>query len=712
MANPDLTQMKPADQSKLVDNRWSSSDELWDQVSTIYDNNTRIYANKGTWLDNIPYIRQAWIVQANRIFVNMEAVINSLIANPPGINILPGRSGQTVQDFAMGLEKYLKKKLVDRNLKETIRKGLRNLYFARLIVIKAFWNPVIDDFDFRALDPRKVRFGKYSTKEQDSEFAIEEIEDNLCAVVSRFPDKKSELMKKFGFPETPEGEMEMYVRNPDVTYKEAWIMDHVIFKLDNIVLGTIKNPYWDWKGILITDEERKQLKDSEGDARRQLLTQIKLQQGQRRAEKEAFEGAVDMEEAAEPAETPEQALETIDATPRPEEAGAETIMAEEGELEPSAEGATSEVQAAPDQAATPQYRPYYFNYFDSPRKPYIFATIFNNENSPIGRTDMIELSSTLQRGIDKRKMDIDENCEMANGILKVDAGTMGKADAQRIRFQTKGIVWGKNVKDGVTRETGAALPEMVFQDMVDSRQEIDNIMAASSAFRGEREGQETKAGRLALIQQSYLRLNELVQVVDYVYGECYGWAMQLSKSRYTEYRKASWQDDDGDYEEMEVIQDDFDEGNEVVVIPGKTLPVDDEFRFEQAQNDVMKGVISPVDYLKIAQYDDPTEMAKNAVIWTMNPAYAVGLTPEELALIAPPAKEEQKPVSKSMNFKDAPLDVQIQMAAQAGLEMDPAVAMAEKQAEVDAGEKDAAREDVRVAEGRESKAAEKVPAKK
>jgi hypothetical protein len=28
-------------------------------------------------------------------------------------------------------------------------------------------------------------------------------------------------------------------------------------------------------------------------------------------------------------------------------------------------------------------------------------------------------------------------------------------------------------------------------------------MAASSAFRGEREGQETKAGRLALIQQSY-----------------------------------------------------------------------------------------------------------------------------------------------------------------------------------------------------------------
>lgn len=690
--------MKEADQAKLVENRWASSDELWDVVKSVYEANTAVYANKSSWLDNIPYIRQQWVVQANRIFVNMEAVINSLIANPPGINILPGRAGEGVADFAMGLEKFMKKKLVDRNLKETIRKGLRNLYFARLIVIKAFWNPVIDDFDFRALDPRKVRFGKYSTKEQDSEFAIEEIEDNLCAVVERFPAKKAELMKKFGFPETPEGEQEMYIRNPDVTYKEAWVLDHVIFKLDNIVLGTIKNPYWDWKGVLVTDEERKALKELTGQERRDALTAIKLDQANRRAQHE-------QSMAPAPEQQAEEALEEIEAVPAPAEAQEEAIVAEEGMAEPMGD-ATAEVQAAPVPAS---YRPYYFNYFDSPRKPYIFATVFNNENSPVGRTDMIELSATLQRGIDKRKMDIDENCEMANGILKVDAGTMGKADAQRIRFQTKGIVWGKGVKDGVTRETGAALPEMVFQDMVDSRQEIDNIMAATSAFRGEREGQETKAGRLALIQQSYLRLNELVQVVDYVYGECYGWAMQLSKSRYTEYRKASWQDDDGDYQEMEIIQDDFEDGQEVIIIPGKTLPVDDEFKFEQAQNDVMKGVISPVDYLKIAQYDDPVEMAKNSVIWGMNPAYAVGLSPEELAAIAPPAPPTDKP-SESINFKDLPFDGQLQMAEQAGIHLDPEVMMAEKQAEARQEEQAATREDVRTAEGRESKKEEKRPA--
>jgi len=459
--------------------------------------------------------------------------------------------------------------------------GLRNLYFARLLVIKAFWNPAIGegcDFDYTAVDPRKIRVSKNARKEQNSDFVIEEIADNLCAVIERFPAKKDDLMKKYGIVD----ETQLYIKNPDVVYKEAWINDYVIFKLDNIILDTIRNPYWDWDGILITDAEEEELKTLDGDARRQKMQSIKLDQDSRQASK--IEGA------------------------------------------PNQEGQ----ELSEDQ--TNEYKPYYFNYFNSPRKPYIFATIFNNENSPIGRTDMIELSSELQRGIDKRKMDIDENCELANGVLKVDASVMGKSDAQRIRFETKGIIWGKGVKDGVTRETGQALPQMVFDDMIDSRQEIDNIMAASSAFRGERQGQETKAGRLALIQQSYLRLNELVQVVDFAYHEIFSWGMQLGKTRYTEYHYAKWMGKEGARETIELIQDDFEDGSEVTIIAGKTLPVDDEFKFEQAQNDVEKGYISPVDYLEIAQYDNSKELAKNAVLYQQNPMEAVGIVPEEMPI--------------------------------------------------------------------------------
>lgn len=636
----DLTNYKDEEKAALVESRWTSSSELWDTVKRVTQENTAIYENRAGWLEGMPERRRKWRVQANRIFPNMESVINSLIANPPGINVLPAREGADAQDFARKLESYFRKKYTDLNVKETMRMGLRNLYFSRLIVIKAFWNPLLGnggDFDYRAVDPRNIRVGKYARKEQDSEFVIEEIEDNLCSVVQRFPAKRDELMRKYGFY-GEEGERQMYIKNPDVKYKEAWIQEYVIFKLENIILDTIKNPYWDWDGILVTAEEEQQLGQMNVAQRRDFMQNIKLKQEQRKAVQQPVEPTA------------------------------------EGEIEPT-EGATAGVETE-----QPDLKPYYFNYFDSPRKPYIFATIFNNENTPIGRTDMITLSSELQKGIDKRKMDIDENAELVNGMLKVDASVMGKSDAQRIRFETKGIIWGKGVKDGVTREMGTPLPEFVHTDMLDSRSEIDNIMAASSAFRGEREGAETKAGRLALIQQSYLRLNELVQVTDFTYHEIFSWGMQLAKTRYTEYHYAKWMGKEGAREVVELIQDDFETGSEVTIIAGKTLPVDDEFKFDQAQNDVEKGFISPVDYLDIAQYDNSKDLAKNAVKYKINPVVASGITPEEAAQLSPPQEEEKKPPSVSINYEDLPPDAQVQLLAQIGIQADPAIIVAEKMA--------------------------------
>jgi len=278
----DFEKLDDTQKAKLVEARWTSSSEIWDIVEKVYKQNVAIYSNKADWLDSIPQKRKIYTVQANRIFVNMESVINAVIANPPGVNILPSRDGQVAQDFARKLESFFRKKYLDLNVKETMRMGYRNLYFGRLMVIKPFWNTIINDFDFRVVDPRNIRFGKYARKEQDSEFAIEEIDDNLCALVERFPKKKTELMKKYGFADDEDGINEMYIKNPDVKYKEAWIGDYVIFKLADIVLDCIKNPYWDWDGILITEEEEEQLGKLEGEARRDSLQKIKVDQDARK----------------------------------------------------------------------------------------------------------------------------------------------------------------------------------------------------------------------------------------------------------------------------------------------------------------------------------------------------------------------------------------------------------------------------------------------
>jgi hypothetical protein len=245
-----------------------------------------------------------------------------------------------------------------------------------------------------------------------------------------------------------------------------------------------------------------------------------------------------------------------------------------------------------------------------------------------------------------------------------------------MRFETEGIIWGKGAVTGVQRETGPALPAFVVENMQDSRKEIDDIMAASSAFKGIREGQETRGGRLALIDQSFLRLNELVQVIDYVNYELFNWFYQLAKVRYTEHHYAKSLGKNAATEILTLIQDDFEDGSEVRIISGKTLPEDRQFKYEQAQQDVEKGLLSPTDYFETAGYDSPAEKAKNRVIYDMNKPTAVGITEEELARIAPKPVEE--PPKLSIKYEDLPPDGKIQMAAKAGIQLDPQIVIAEE----------------------------------
>jgi len=632
----------------LVNNRWQSSETVWDIVIKTYKDNLQIYKNNPEYMQPGVAVRRKSKVRANRIFRNMESVINALIANPPQPNFIPTRDSDEAKDMAEILEGYFSKRYDDLNVKEQIRKSLRNLYFGRLLVLKPFWNTLINDFDVRSIDPRNIRVSSSSTKESESEFVIEEVPDTIMAIMERFPEKADDILKLNGF----DTEEAAFLSNLTIKYKEAWIGEHVMFTYNTILLGSIKNPYWDWDGLKVTDEEEAQLKEAEGESRRSLMGSIREQQSMRA-----------------PAET-----------------------------------ADGEIAEGGDNTEQTQYQSYLFNHFDFPRKPYIFTTVFNNENTPIGQTDMINQAAPLQENIDRRKQDIDENASLVNGQIKVDSSVMPKADAQKLRFEARGIIWGKGVKDGVTRETGSPLPQFVFDDMVDSRGEIDNIMAASSAFRGEREGQETKAGRLALIDQSYLALNELVQVVDYVSYELFNWFYQLAKVKYTENHTAKLLGTDKSVQLIMLMQDDFQEGTEVKVIAGKTLPQDRQFKYDQAQVDAEKGFISPVDYLEIAGYDNPTEKAKAAQAFMLNAPMAAGLTPEEIAEMAPPEKNENPP-SASISFKDLPPDGKVQLAQQAGIELNPMLLVAMQMNE----ERQAQEKDNQAAERTNSKSSTSSP---
>lgn len=610
-----ILELTESQQISLIENRRADSDTLWSKIEAIYQANTAIYDGKADWLKNpLPGQNKPG---TQRGFTNQEAVINSLIANPPKPNFVPNRVDPEAAEMALQQEKYFLEKYTDLNVKEVIRACLRDLYFSRLFVAKPFWNAKINDFDIKRVDPRKVRFNIKANKEVDSDFAIEDIDSNIWELITKYPKMKADILKEAGITE-----IDAMIKNPSCCYSENWIGNYLLIKFKNKILWSGKNPYWDWDGILATKEEFETLLNEEKSPK-SLVKQMMEQEEDVLGEdgqplKDEFDVPV---------------RENVQTKRRKEQEARKTELVEAGE----------------EEGELP-YEAYLFNHFDTPRKPYIYATVLRNEDGPIGRTSFLEQASSLLHDADATKFQIARNMRMVNGITKVDQSVMSKEKAQQIRYDTNGILWGKGVVNGVVREFGQGLPSFVFQNLEQSLNEVDNIMAATSAFRGEREGQETKAGRLALVEQSFLRLNEMVQLVDFVSKEIFEWWFQLAKVRYTERHYAKFMGPEGAVKAIEFTREDFEKGTQIRIIPGKSLPEDRLFKFQRAQEDVKNGNISNLTYLKEAQYDNPTETAREAYLYSKNPAEVLGIeeTPPPSQGVPGPEAAAQPPMPQEM----------------------------------------------------------------
>lgn len=551
----DYSQLDDAKLNRLIDSKWRSSEEIFEVVRQVYERNS-LYYNSDDGKDKKTMPPHLWKVgtqshrvRSNRIFRDAESVINALIANPPKPNVIPSRPG--VDDSARMKEKFLLRLYESVDAKSKLRRGLRFLYKSRLVVLKPCWDAEKNDVALKVIDPRKVRVAKRATCEKESDFIIEDIDTTVGKLIAKYPDKRELILKTSGMSAD-----DVDLEDKDTTYKEAWIGDYLCVKWQGQILEKRRNPYWDWDGVLLNqDEQIAMVSDRKG-----TLTAAVEQEDVRRPLYEAKQSGA-------------QAPEGVDLN-------------------------------------AVQLEPYFFNHFDTPRKPYIFATVLNDEAKPIGSTDFIGQAIPLQEALDRRKRQIDENALFVNGITKVDSSVMSREEAEKLRYDTSGLIHGKGVVSGVQRETGSPLPAFVFEDMQDSRNEIDNIMGATSAFRGERQGTETKAGRLALIEQSFLNLNEMIQVVDYLCSETFNWFYQLMKLNYTERHYAKVVGLNAATEVLELTRDDIEDGEEVSVVPGKTLPEDRAFRYERAQAD--KDVLAPDDYFREAGYEDPKSLTANA----------------------------------------------------------------------------------------------------
>lgn len=283
------------------------------------------------------------------------------------------------------------------------------------------------------------------------------------------------------------------------------------------------------------------------------------------------------------------------------------------------------------------------NHFEKPMMPYVFMTVFNLGTSPFDQTGLIWQSLSLQDLVNKRLRQTDANADNINGgwVVSEERTGLTKEQANRaILSVRKG--YGLHIKRGNPAEAvhkiqGTPLPAEVYNQMVDARQEIDNIMGTHATTRGERTGQETASGRLLLKTQDESRIGLIADHIEQMVDTIFNWWVQLDYV-YTNTPEAAAEAFGNKYaEEWLTLLATPDLPKLLVSVKeGSLLPKDDTTKRNEAMDLWKMQAIDPISFYDRLGFPDPLETARQVFLWQTNPGAYLGLQSAQPQ--APPAE--------------------------------------------------------------------------
>lgn len=218
------------------------------------------------------------------------------------------------------------------------------------------------------------------------------------------------------------------------------------------------------------------------------------------------------------------------------------------------------------------------NFLDAPLKPYIPINYINDGQHWIDNTSAIELTRTLQEGLNKRNIQIAENVEHANGQRVFASGALSTDQASKLTGSPnqKIIVKTQDVRTAVTNLQGQQLPQYVFTDKYDMRNEIDNILGTPNVFRGEQSNSNTLGQDVMVRNQAFSRQDDILRAIDIAMDKYFKYFVQMMKVYYTEEHYFTVTGEDGRYDYIAMSGNTIEEGIDISVQTGSTLAFDKE----------------------------------------------------------------------------------------------------------------------------------------
>ncbi len=538
----------------------------------------------------------------DNLIYEYEAILKSLaVSKLPDIIVSSGGANVTEQKklTAELLTKANENRMLDRKFKKALGILFKHLPVYLIAVYKYYWDPSknrIGDFIEEVINPENIVLDHTATEAdpQKNTFIIHYIEKSAKHWIKRFPKKKQEILN---FVKSKHLDM------ANDSSKTDWLLAQKIKAAE----------FWfDWSEEIPTDNpEEPQFEEKIGVA---WKIEKDLCLGSSWNPNWDYEGHDSV---------------TIDGQPVPPEIMEQIVLT--GQTPPGFES-----------------KKVYNNYFESPRKPFIFMSFDQFLRSAIDETSRIEQTIPLQKSMDNVERQVDHMIDKHKGkhVWSKDSGMDKKALKKLDMDNPNSDVLVSGVPSNVHSFIQPAMPpQEMFVHIRNRRDRIFAKAGAHGATRGEITTDVATTNQISR-EADFTRSDDLVdETILHVATEIAEARLHMMKLRYT---PEHWQKllglEEGKYLELRLDNDSIDDGMEVTVSASTV----DKLRAERnAQGMANLKFIDPLNFYKDMNIPNPEERAEMLYLFNTNPAlwYEKFVLKKDIAQIASEVVAASTPVA-------------------------------------------------------------------
>jgi len=248
----------------ILANRIEKGKSFWDaklNLTKVREDNEKRWMGKNREVAGQRIYDYQTAYEDNRIFVSVETLAASLVPRIPTPEILAAKDTYASRELAVNFEKVLQRKAEDEMLKSKLRMAVRHILMGyRCGILKLSWDfdrgikgengKPLGDIKVDYVRPHRIVIDADATDPNDIGLMAENISCTLEDVIRKFPDKKLEIMAKYG-----KNSADLTLGSP-ANYWEVWFTyfndkgekrEGLAWKMEDLILGYGDNPYYNYE---------------------------------------------------------------------------------------------------------------------------------------------------------------------------------------------------------------------------------------------------------------------------------------------------------------------------------------------------------------------------------------------------------------------------------------------------------------------------------